>query len=250
MSFGDTVKAFFRNPFVQQFGLLTVLVVLGFGLSQTMAGGGEIMNAMGTATTAVLAITLIVLPISYIMNYLIYHSRAMRAGSGIIGWLMGPLVWVYIVFRSVGAVLGTTEKIPYFGMFPLFETVAAPPSSEEGSWFMNMLQTVFISPVTKLFEIHIGGDVDRMAALLAPYIAPTGSKPVNEGLNAIASEIATYAKIDSEATLTANPEKKDKAVGDLASVREAMRSAVGNGKGGNFEELKVRREELLKWIAQ
>jgi hypothetical protein len=245
MSVGDSVKGFFRDPFVQQFGILLILGILGFGLSASIPGGGLITNAIGVATSTVLLITFIVLPISYIMNYLIYHSRAMRFGSGIVGWMMGAIVWIYIIFRSIGAMLGSSTKIPYFGMFPLFEQTTVQPGS--GGW-LESIKTVLLDPVTKLFEIHIGGDVDRMTALLSPYIAPTGSKPVNEGLFAAASEIASYAQADAEATLTANPEKKDKAVADLATVREAMRSAVG--KGGIFEDLKARREELLKWIAQ
>jgi hypothetical protein len=246
MSVGDTIKGFFRDPFVQQLGLLTVLLILGFGLSQSIAGGGDIINAMGVATTVVLMITFIVLPISYIMNYLIYHSRAMRVGSGVVGWLMGGIVWIYIVFRSVGAILGNTQKVPYFGMFPLFEETAETPT--EGGW-LESIKTVFLGPVTKLFEVHIGGDVDRMTALLEPYIAPAGAKPVKEGLFAAAAEIAEYAQKDAEETLTANPEKKDKAVADLAGIREAMRAAVA-GRGGDFQALKDRRVELLKWIAQ
>jgi len=245
MSLGDTIKAFFRDPFVQQFGLFSILLIIGYGLSQTMDGGSDILNAMGTAMTLIMLITFTVIPISYIMNYLIYHSRWMRFGSGFVGWAFGGLVWVYIFIRAIGSLFGSANKIPYFGAFPLLEVAAqAPPN--EGSWFATMLYTIFIQPVTTLFEVHIGGDVDRMQALLDPYIAPADTKPVNEGMIEAAKEIAGFAKVDADRSQDAPPEKRSQAIPRLATLRQEMR--LNLARGVTLDTLKERRMDILNWL--
>lgn len=222
--FWETLKGFFRSEVVQQSALLMLWGVVAIVASTYLNVGGAITNGLGTGFGVVLMITLIVLPISYMMNSLVYHSRAMRAGGGVAAWIFGGLVWVYVVFRSVGALLGAQEKMPYFGMFPLFDP-AAVAAEEEGGWFKAF--TFLWRELKRYFQLDIGRDVNRLETLLEPYVAasPADAVPevVYEGARRIAMESATAMDAFKSLVGTARTAKEQ----ELAEARAAERSALG-----------------------
>jgi hypothetical protein len=225
MALGDSIKAFFSNPFVQQFGLLILWGLVAFGVANYFNEGGELTNAIGSAASVILLITLIALPVSYMMNYLMYHSRAMRFGVGGLALFMGPLVWLFVVVRSTGAVLGLWDKYPYFGMFPLFEQGAqVEPAKEEGGWLSAF--NMFWDQITFLFRYRSGENEKYMKPLLAPYIAPDTEHTVPDSLYAAAREIAKQSALDAEKVLGLPPERQAAETVRLATDRAAARAAL------------------------
>lgn len=219
----ETLVGFFRSDVVQQTAILMGWAIVAVLASVYLNAGGAITNGLSVAFGTVLLITLIVLPISYMMNSLVYHSRAMRAGTGVLAWIFGGVVWIYVLFRSVGAMLGAQEKIPYFGMFPLFET--EPVSTDEGGWFKAF--TFLWREFTRYFQIDIGRDVGRMETLLAPYVAASPANAVPEaiydGARRIATESATAMDEFKSLVGTARLAKEK----ELAEARAGERRTLG-----------------------
>lgn len=212
-----------RDPAFQQIAILTGWIVLGTVIATYVNPGGSMTNALGAAITAVLMVTLIGLPISYMMNKLTYHSRAMRAGGGVIGWLFGPLVTLYIVVQAIMSALTDQAKVPYFGMFPLFE--ASAPSPDSGAWTKAFY--FLWDEITRMFVVDIGPDVNLARPLLAAYWEPDSKKAVPESIYAQARELAkrTAADMDQVESLVGAPrQKKEK---ELAESRASARAALG-----------------------
>lgn len=222
--FWVSLKGFFRSDAVQQSALLVLWGVVATVAATYLNVGGAITNGLGTAFGVVLMVTLIALPISYMMNSLMYHSRAMRAGTGIAAWMFGGLVWVYVVFRSAGALLGAQEKMPYFGLFPLFDPAAAA-AEEEGGWLKAF--TFLWREFKRYFQMDIGRDVARMETLLAPYVASSPAEAVPEavydGARRIATESATAMDAFKSLVGTARTAKEQ----ELAEVRAEERKVLG-----------------------
>lgn len=212
-----------RDSAFQQIAILTGWIVLGTVIATYVNPGGAMTNTLGAAITAVLLVTLIGLPISYMMNKLTYHSRAMRAGGGIMGWLFGPLVTLYIVVQAIMSALTGQAKVPYFGMFPLFE--ASAPSPDSGTWTKAF--HFLWDEITRMFVVDIGPDVNLARPLLAAYWEPDGKKAVPESIYAQARNLAARVVTDMEQADALVGDARQKKEKELAESRASARAALG-----------------------
>jgi hypothetical protein len=210
-----------RDPVVQQFALLTVFIAGGIVAGHFL--GSALTNSLGSAMGVVILITLITLPISYVMNHLFYHNRAMRLGGGVVGWTFGPMTWVYIMVKTVGAYMYDSGKIPYFGMFPLFEP--AKPEIGKGSAFESLYGVW--NELTQFFRFDIGRDVELARSLLAAYWEPETKKAVPESIYEQARTLAERAATDMAPFESLVGEPRVAKETELATDRAAKRDALG-----------------------
>jgi hypothetical protein len=211
----------FRNTVFQQFALLTVFIIGG-----TVAGhflGAALTNSLGSAMGVVIMITLIALPISYVMNHLFYHNRAMRLGGGVVASMFGPLTWLYITVKTLGAYMYDSEKIPYFGMFPLFGP--AKPEIGKGSAFESLYGVW--NELTQFFRYDIGRNVDFARSLLAAYWEPEVKKAVPESIYEQARGLAARAATDMAPFESLVGEPRQTKEAELATDRAAKRTVLG-----------------------
>jgi hypothetical protein len=109
--------------------------------------------AIGLVT--VFIITVVTLPMSYIMNRFIYHNWIMRGIVGGLSLYVSPLVFLLMVVMRF---IGKWDKIRYFGLLPLFADVAVP--GQETGWIMSILMK-FWGALRAPFVMHMGLDEDK-----------------------------------------------------------------------------------------
>lgn len=109
--------------------------------------------AIGLVT--VFIITVVTLPMSYIMNRFIYHNWIMRGIVGGLSLYVSPLVFLLMLTMRF---IGKWDKIRYFGLLPLFADVAVP--GQETGWIMSILMK-FWGALRAPFVMHMGLDEDK-----------------------------------------------------------------------------------------
>ncbi len=109
--------------------------------------------AIGLVT--VFIITVVTLPMSYIMNRFIYHNWIMRGIVGGLSLYVSPLVFLLMLTMRF---IGKWDKIRYFGLLPLFADVAEP--GQETGWIMSILMK-FWGALRAPFVMHMGLDEDK-----------------------------------------------------------------------------------------
>jgi hypothetical protein len=84
--------------------------------------GAQFGKALGiglaTGVSSILAITAILIPVSYVMNRFIYHNVWMRVGMGIVAAAGSVFFFLMMI---VGKFFGLFNPVPYFGLTPVIE---------------------------------------------------------------------------------------------------------------------------------
>jgi hypothetical protein len=214
-----------RDPVVQQFGVLMVFIA-----GATVAAhylGSYLTNSIGTSIAVVLMVTLITLPISYVMNRLLYHNRLMRLGGGLVAWVFGPLLWLYITVTTIVAKLGSDTmdgRVAYFGMFPLFDS-EPPAEMGSGGWF-QAFNKIWLE-LTNAFRYSIARDLNLVRPLLAPYWQADPAKAVPESIYERAQALAAQATADMGVVENLVDEPRVAKMQELGGARAATRMALG-----------------------
>lgn len=109
----------------------------------------------------VFIITMVTLPMSYVMNRFIYHNWIMRGIVGGLSLYVAPLIFLLmLVMRFVGK----WDKIRYFGLLPMFADVAEP--GQESGWIMSILMK-FWATLRAPFLTHMSSDEDKAGFIAA-----------------------------------------------------------------------------------
>jgi hypothetical protein len=106
--------------------------------------------------------SLILIPVSYVMNKFIYHGAVMRFVMGLLAGLGSLLIIPPIIFLIFSS---RFKKAHYFGLIPLRAATAEP---EEASWvnFMFVIFRAFAHPFQWVADD--AGYRDSIGAILAP----------------------------------------------------------------------------------
>lgn len=84
--------------------------------------GAQFGKALGiglaTGVSSILAITAILIPVSYVMNRFIYHNMWMRIGMGFVA-AAGSVF--FFLMMLMGKFFGLFGRVPYFGLTPVIE---------------------------------------------------------------------------------------------------------------------------------
>jgi hypothetical protein len=115
--------------------------------------------AIGLVT--VFIITVVTLPMSYVMNRFIYHNWIMRGIVGGLSLYVSPLIFLLMVVMRI---VGKWDKIRYFGLLPLFADVAV--AGQESGWIMSILMK-FWGALRAPFVMHMGLDEDKAGFVAA-----------------------------------------------------------------------------------
>jgi hypothetical protein len=109
--------------------------------------------AIGLVT--VFIITVVTLPMSYVMNRFIYHNWIMRGIVGGLSLYVSPLIFLLMLVMRI---IGKWDKIRYFGLLPIFADVAE--SGQESGWIMSILMKYW-GALRAPFVMHMGLDEDK-----------------------------------------------------------------------------------------
>jgi hypothetical protein len=105
--------------------------------------GAQIGKAVGiglaTGVSSILAITAILIPVSYVMNRFIYHNVWMRIGMGFVA-AAGSVF--FFLMMLIGKFFGLFSRVPYFGLTPVIEG-----GSTGWGWFVDLLLNPLIAAV-------------------------------------------------------------------------------------------------------
>ena len=81
--------------------------------------GVSIGNGLAVGFGALSTVNLIGLPISYVMNRYVYHSRGMRILLGIVAAMLSiPILLCMLVYQALTGGTGI-QKVHYFGYIPI-----------------------------------------------------------------------------------------------------------------------------------
>lgn len=109
----------------------------------------------------VFIITVVTLPMSYVMNRFIYHNWIMRGIVGGLSLYVAPLI---LLLMLVMRFVGKWDKIRYFGLLPMFADVAEP--GQESGWIMSILMK-FWATLRAPFLTHMSSDEDKTGFIAA-----------------------------------------------------------------------------------
>ena len=116
-----------------------------------------------TGISTLLFVTILFVPVSYMMNRYIYHHWTMRLMIGLLCVVLFPFAFIYMFFASFAGL----DKAYYFGMFPLIEQENADGQNERGDTFAFLFKifTVMIHPFVVFF------DPTEYKAAISPLLA-------------------------------------------------------------------------------
>ncbi len=186
--------------------------------------GDSIINGLTTGLSTMLVLTLVLLPISYVMNTYIYHSGAMRLVLGIIAGV-GSILSVLVLF---GARIGMGSAFPkahYFGLMPLKQDAGLP-----GPWAyfdlvrrtINMFLDPFNTAITDATDINaFKGSIEKLLVKELP-------EPIKKVLPG-AGEITVRPGVVSEEFFEAAREVGE--IVDYEGWKREMRSLEESGIG-------------------
>jgi len=102
-------------------------------------------TGLATGLGIMVALTLVLLPISYVMNRYIYHHWTMRLLLAVLTVVALPIAWIGLFF---------VPRIHYFGLVPLLRsgdaTAADPEGWFAGLWrFLNILKHPFLEMMSE-----------------------------------------------------------------------------------------------------
>ena len=109
----------------------------------------------------VFIITVVTLPMSYIMNRFIYHNWIMRGIVGGLSLYVSPFIFLLMLVMRI---VGKWDKIRYFGLLPLFADVAEP--GQESGWIMSILMKLW-GALRAPFITHMTSDEDKAGFVAA-----------------------------------------------------------------------------------
>jgi len=115
--------------------------------------------AVGLVT--VFIITVVTLPMSYVMNRFIYHNWIMRGIVGGLSLYVSPLIFLLMVVMRI---VGKWDKIRYFGLLPIFADIAE--SGQESGWIMSILMKYW-SALRAPFVMHMSSEEDKSGFVAA-----------------------------------------------------------------------------------
>lgn len=122
--------------------------------------------AIGLST--MLIVTIIVFPISFVMNRYIYHNWAMRLLLGFLT-VFFPIGSFFVAFA-----LGWNRPAHYFGLFPLVSASENPPTPT--GWFAFL----FVAVRALLHPLSMFSDPTAYEKSVAHLLAGEGVATVNE----------------------------------------------------------------------
>lgn len=118
-------------------------------------------NGVALGLSAVLAITIALLPASYVMNKFSYHTSLMRVIMGIIA-AVGSFGTFAIIL--IGCATGGFSKPHYFGLLPTFLDMGEPVAEPTGwfAWIQRLM--MLIAHPFKLFydEAGYAANIERL----------------------------------------------------------------------------------------
>lgn len=99
-------------------------------------------NGMATSASVLGAVTAIGIPVSYMANRYIYHSKGMRVLLTIVAAILSiPLLIGMIIYQTV--TWGGLAKAHYFGYMPFISQGPMEGGKEESGWFIPLLTPIW-----------------------------------------------------------------------------------------------------------
>lgn len=83
--------------------------------------------------------TLVLLPISFLMNRYAYKSFVKRLMMGVMAFNLAPILLVIlVVYRIFSAIVGTWEPTHYFGLVPIWSATGDVTGADVGGYILPM----------------------------------------------------------------------------------------------------------------
>ena len=140
---------------------------------------------LATGISTLLLVTMVLLPVSYVMNRFIYHHWIMRLSLGFVAFVLFPLFFIGMIIMAFAGL----RPAYYFGLLPL-AVQRTSPSDPVGFFaiFFKIL-AVIVHPFFGFMNTE--EDDAGYKASVEPLMAAAGSPVVNEGLFNAARDAGT-----------------------------------------------------------
>lgn len=105
--------------------------------------GAGIGNGIAASASVLGGITAFGIPVSYVANRYIYHSKGMRVLLTIVAAILSiPLLLCMLIYQTVTWGTGLA-KVHYFGYMPFISQGATSEDKGESGWFMPLLTPIW-----------------------------------------------------------------------------------------------------------
>jgi len=156
-----------------------------------------------------LLVTMILIPVSYVMNRFIYHHSIMRLLLGFVAFVLFPFVFIGMIIMAFTGL----RPAHYFGLIPASLQTSVPVEPVGFFAFFFKVMTIITHPF--LGFMNLEEDVAGYKASIEPLMAPANSPVVNEALFKAAGAAGI---IDNDAEWNATMEQSYASVsGDVFS---------------------------------
>jgi len=145
--------------------------------------GKEIGIAFATGVGIILALTIITLPSSYLMNRIIYHHWIMRL---IIGLAIIPASFIAFIALLFLRVSGTWDKVHYFGLFPAISAMAP----DKGDSWLSPFFFIFNALIYPFTWFGTNGEIAQALQSSMDLKTPGAPGTINEDVFEEARKIA------------------------------------------------------------
>lgn len=131
---------------------------------------------LATGISTLLLVTMILLPVSYMMNRFIYHHWIMRLTLGFVALVLFPFFFIGMIIMTFAGL----RPAHYFGLIPTYLQASIP--GEPVGFFASFFKILSILYHPFLGFMNSEEDVAGYKASVAPLLAPMGAPVVNEAL--------------------------------------------------------------------
>jgi hypothetical protein len=149
----------------------------------------NLANSFGIGLAAgistLLLVTMILIPVSYVMNRFIYHHWIMRVALGFVAFVLFPFFFIGMIIMAFAGL----RPAYYFGLIPSYLQTTTPGEPE--GFFAIFFKILSIIPHPFLGFMNTEEDIAGYKASVEPLMAAAGSPVVNEELFNAARDAGT-----------------------------------------------------------